>query len=1573
MKFTSIVLVLAFCNSLFFPTVGLALTSGPVQAEYIGYESGATDMVQLLTGDFSYSIPIMNVPSPEGGFSFPISYASGIQPSQKASWVGLGWSLNVGAITRTVSQFPDDAKGTVSLNQFKDPGVSGMESKAPGGILKMTYNYSQPNNGQGGIVNLGIMKIGFGSQEGFDGFGLTYKRGEKPHHDFVEIGLNVATIALTILFPPAGVTAQAALGTRYSTDAIVTLLVENIASGIYQVSNPYNGNFNMGNWDVTKTTTAWTPDPVCMSALWGVVTPAAAAIICARKKYHWSMELNKTNPEEMYGALYLGNLPKKTNHPDPKVSLFAYNGEEEFVADGPETYEYLASSDMHMNLSAEQLGENDQPSHVAYDNYQVMGQGVSGNIGPYRHDIGSLAIPWNLGTVVENFDVVPYTSDKVHFGYIGDAANRYSYHADGSDLKTPTAGFSFTSHIVQQLRTFEHYSKYRLLSDKLYDPAKRISSNRYGLNNGQLAGSKHVMWYSNAEIVSGAAEADGFIDIHASGTARTTFRNPLPQDGIGGFKVTAADGTTYHYALPVYVKAEDSYKGDYTGTASYNRRTVIAAHATTWLLTAVTGPDFYDRGTSGVIDEADWGGWTKMDYSLFAPEYAYRTPYHNQDKLYDPSGEEKGYSYAYGVRETYYLEKIQTRTHTALFVKDLRKDGKGHYYKAHGMDGDTKPASSLKLKEIILLTNEDHDKIYNSPYNYSESNGGTVSSYAQLQKAEKIDEIIDEADIANTTNLRTFLNEHQIQRVVFNQDYSLCDETLNSFDFDGSGNPPWTEAVSYTGKGGKLTLNSIEVYGRNNIKQMHDYDFEYASGSKNPNYRKEKWDKWGMYSASATDTYTGHEYLNSPLTNRDEDYWHLKKIITSAGTEIEVDYERDSYSEISGMPVAMSRDGGDVRVKRVTVRDEFEGQTTENVTEYEYKRFAHPAFSSGVISMTPPWSRKVDYPFYQFFDYPFTPVMYKNVAVLLGVRSDGSYLERKEYEFETPHFNKYDYEHEYVLAPTTTNVHTTKTFLGLKDKEYEYVERASHHKLFSNLWSVGRMNSMKEYNSRNHLVSAIKYNYVDKTNYHEYEEDSIPGLRTYGSFVSFKTDDQQKNSGTNEKQFGYFHNVSRTTKVFYPNVLQSMEMTSEGTTFLVENTKYDFITGTVLERQYSNGLGYGYASKSVPAYHVYKEMGTKVGGSTKRNMLTQPHQEYLKVTPAKASGYVKAAAHTWRKDWDGNDEAYRKHVSYTWSDAIEENGEFKSTFTEYTSGAVAPWKYNQMVSNYDEYSFPIESRSGRHFSSSRKDNDGIYVIASASNAMYAEFTFSDAEKELNSNSEFNGGLKAAGGTSRESAATIDTDPITGGVQPMEAHTGDYVYEIPYNGSLNFFTQIGNNTTAIPQDKVYRVSFWQHDLNFDEGGTPPNLKSELYGGTWTPEGLVGNALLSGETQNQTVSTVNCTTTQFGEWHLIEMDITVPVNNAKEIRIYLENPDSDPIYIDDFRFQPLNSSVEAKVLDYDSGTGRVRASLNNQNLGTKYVYYTASPYKLNRIKEVYKETIGVSGGFKKVLEKDYNIVK
>lgn len=90
------------------PFRSFALTSGPSQPEHKQFAAyNANDMVDLFSGSFKYNIPLLDV----DGYPVNLNYASGTGIDDEASWVGLGWNLNVGAVNRQLRGVPDDFSG----------------------------------------------------------------------------------------------------------------------------------------------------------------------------------------------------------------------------------------------------------------------------------------------------------------------------------------------------------------------------------------------------------------------------------------------------------------------------------------------------------------------------------------------------------------------------------------------------------------------------------------------------------------------------------------------------------------------------------------------------------------------------------------------------------------------------------------------------------------------------------------------------------------------------------------------------------------------------------------------------------------------------------------------------------------------------------------------------------------------------------------------------------------------------------------------------------------------------------------------------------------------------------------------------------------------------------------------------------------------------------------------------------------------------------------------------------------------------------------------------------------------
>ncbi|MBI4648072.1 MAG: hypothetical protein HY738_16175 [Bacteroidia bacterium] len=135
----------------------LALTGGPDQIEFNNFRpANSTEMVNLFTGDFSYNIPLLDI----DGYPLNIFYDGNVGMNQEASWVGLGWTLNPGAIGREMRGLPDDFKGEELTETFnttlesepwgEKDGYGARASVGVSSIVSLAQSLANINNSNNG-------------------------------------------------------------------------------------------------------------------------------------------------------------------------------------------------------------------------------------------------------------------------------------------------------------------------------------------------------------------------------------------------------------------------------------------------------------------------------------------------------------------------------------------------------------------------------------------------------------------------------------------------------------------------------------------------------------------------------------------------------------------------------------------------------------------------------------------------------------------------------------------------------------------------------------------------------------------------------------------------------------------------------------------------------------------------------------------------------------------------------------------------------------------------------------------------------------------------------------------------------------------------------------------------------------------------------------------------------------------------------------------------------------------------------------------------------------------------------
>jgi len=1606
-KFIASLFLILIIQSVVAPTVSWALTNGPHQPEYTGYEEpGATDMVNLLTGDFSYNIPAISIPGPEGGFDLPLSYSAGIGMNQDASWVGLGWSLNAGAIVRNVVQYPDDANGEVfEISRTKDDIERGWFSNT-GAVGSLGWNSNDGHTGR--ISILGVLGFSYsnGSVTGINALGLDINsKGVKA--DPVSIASAAATVASFV---------------SGRTDMVVKMAVLSDLYGMQQA-----------NYDGIKTSNS------NAGGYWNLTTDQDSEGYYTN---YWTY-LDQTREEEMYGLLNLGKM--KVLYLDksysPNMFIRSYtdpSGEDEhgapvYVSKNISNV-FGAASDMHYAWSGKSYEQTNNPTSLAKDNYNVMGPGVSGSIEPYRLDVGSLSMPRDMGTEHLRLAMQPHSTgawpdvykvqfkysnnnENTHYQSVGGVGTNASYTVDPNNRQF---GISLEDGDNDNSSDGTKDLTYRM-TDPIFPEyfgltgsQSQFEENRAGLYYKKLAQGKQINWYTKSELMAGVM---GF---------------PVPtfgSDQIGGFSVTREDGKTYYYAQAIWEKNDFTYIESVDDPTDITTMVRKDPFASTWLLTGITGSDFVDRNDNQIMDEEDWGYWIEMSYGQFSNRYKWRSPRTG----YSVSADGKSKSYSEGRKELYYLNSIKTRTHTALFIKEVRNDGvdsseDNDVFGDNTSAADQNPSRPMSLNKVVILPNDKYSLLVSQGLTKSPADqvvvfpvGGNIDNVPDLYA--------NVWDVADVEPFAANIAANSLRKVVFNYDYDLCKVP------DGIG---------------KLSLKSLSILGRNNVKTIPDFKFEYNN---NPNYNIDKWDGWGMYNPNGTSAGSSHKASND---NAVASVWSMSKITTPIGSDIEIEYERDSYASIAGNKITKSnsfsgdnwnnltvtnasslqvgeyvrmtgtveyncqgsgdpnaaqsngpsistfedayidygpinftslkvtaivgnlvtfegnppsfscsdgssgnpqsysgliyrtvvKKGGNIRVKSITATNDI-GE--EYKTKYLYTvNIGGKLMSSGVIGKEPEYIKTKDYSFYELFDFPFTPVMYKKVAVQRGVKND-QYDSKEVYEFITPNQSMVDLN----KAPYQLNLWKTyETFAGcfcplniaikkVWDETKEYTS-SGLHTIDISTSQIGKVKSINLLDSKDNAISETVMTYNNgKSQIQSNEGLQHQGLYSESTLLVEKvlfSDETSAEWGMETGKSHFVHRAFRTTKRYYPTLLEKIVTTNEdGLQTISENKEWDFITGKVLKKQTENSLGIRTLTETIPAYKEYPGMGPKSISESNSHMLGAEAATYvykLNASDVKI-GLIGASVQTWKKDWSSYREAnvstgvyanvnngaprWRKHAGYLWQgDAADLQDDGTLSFSEadrfnFSAGTHTGWQYGGEVTRFDVHSLPVESKDLNNlYTTTKTDVEKSHKVLEAGNAKYTEVAYSGAEYDHQT---------IGGKTYLDGEVRITTSSQ---LSTSKAHTGDQSIRITSAGQKGFHYVMQSG--EYDANRSYRLGVWVHQTNANKG--------ELY------------YTIGGSTQTPAVSEHQAGD---GEWTRLEMLIPASTLNGATLEVGVRKKPgatSGDVYVDDFRFQPMDAGMTGYVYN---DLGQLTHMLDNENRFTEYVYNDAG-----RLTTTYVET-------------------
>ncbi|HVU57801.1 MAG TPA: PA14 domain-containing protein [Puia sp.] len=370
------------------PKIRRTFGGGPTQPEMQAFQSvNANNMVDLFSGDFSYNIPLMDV----GGYPLSLSYRSGVSMDQEASWVGLGWNINPGTITRNLRGLPDDFSGKDSIKKItsiKEDKTVGLTGGFSGDVEVAGF----PINVNFG-ANLGVFHNnykGWGIENGINA-SINSGQGGK--------GTLTAGMGLTV-------SNNSQDGLTLSPSLSLELQQHNeeensSISGSLSISAPYNSRSGLKGLELTIGDRQSKIDNDNQAAH-NVSGSFTSEISFAHMAYTPTITMPMTNRNYSFTAK-LG-LAEYVFHP----SFYLTGYISKHGIDQPDTalalpaYGYLHYQDGANNKSAlldmnreKELTYTESPAmpHIAvpfytYDAFSITGEGTGGMFRAYRGDIG---------------------------------------------------------------------------------------------------------------------------------------------------------------------------------------------------------------------------------------------------------------------------------------------------------------------------------------------------------------------------------------------------------------------------------------------------------------------------------------------------------------------------------------------------------------------------------------------------------------------------------------------------------------------------------------------------------------------------------------------------------------------------------------------------------------------------------------------------------------------------------------------------------------------------------------------------------------------------------------------------------------------------------------------------------------------------------------------------------------------------------------------------------------------------------------------------------------------------------
>ena len=938
-------------NNIIFPSKAFALTAGPSQPEFSSFDSASnSEMVNMFTGDFSYNIPLMDV----DGYPINISYNASPGMDQEASWVGLGWNINSGAINRGMRGLPDDFNGEEIKREINIEDAKAWGVGIGSGVEIVGLSSASVSKG------IGVTKsnyAGVGIEFYFEPT-LALSVGKHQHGSLTAgLGVKMSTTEGVNITPQLGIggklKSSKAIGTiglnlGASYNSRDGLKATNYGVGIsyargkrlgQRVTSPSQGNKGTGFGFSTSATI-----PTSSQGFLPQITNSM-------KSQSYSLDFKLGGDACVTAGFgYIRGYYSQNGLASRDITLQGYGYLNSQNGDRQALQDFSREKDGMMYPETPNL----PIPNYTYDMFYASAQGMEMAFRPHRNDVGmvydnpSSESSFGIGTSAEVMvgpDVNIGTNVNTHWsdGNSGrwdennDMLNSAAFTNSAADYEA--AYLKVAGEKTSDDNTFltsimgEKPVKVQLTSISNLDwkattnlidnsgnlqtlPTNFKKSKRAVRNNfvstlyageaDYAAIDKNIVSYSPLNItsfnsanfgnvVNMSNDAIPYGELNSSAinysSTRFSYANQKASH-ISELIVTNPTGSRYVYGIPVYnrLQKEAMFNISGSGQTHGNATYGLISHSAT---------DASKDNAKGLDHFYEKN--TVPDYvhsylltELLSSDYVDRT---GNGPSQDDYGDYTKFNYSfvsggYQWRIPYELNKA---AFNQGFLSDKNDDKASYVFGTK----DLWLPHSIETKNYIAFFVLDQTPRLDGYGVASESGGRSLT--ASQNSLKQIRLYAKKNLVANGINAAT-----PIKVINFEYDYSLCPGIPSNINTVNAGS---SVLVSNIPTNGKLTLKKIYfTYGNSNKGSLLPYTFTYCNGNytntnDNPTYDPSSIDKWGYYQKNQTGNTNN---LDFPYTRQDKATadvnnaraWCLTEIKTPAGSKINVTYEADDYAYV---------------------------------------------------------------------------------------------------------------------------------------------------------------------------------------------------------------------------------------------------------------------------------------------------------------------------------------------------------------------------------------------------------------------------------------------------------------------------------------------------------------------------------------------------------------------------------------------------------------------------------------------------------------------------------------------------